>query len=56
MSFPAAASGGVERRVVVVEQADMYSVVLAPLMEEAEKVEKEGKESTGDRKRKCVGG
>ncbi|KAK8400903.1 hypothetical protein O3P69_002579 [Scylla paramamosain] len=50
VSFSAAASGGVERRVVVVEQADMYSAVLAPLMEEAEKVEKEGKAGVGDKK------
>lgn len=50
VSFSGPASGGVERRVVVVEQPDMYSAVLAPLMEEAEKVEKEGKTAVADRK------
>ncbi|XP_050703491.1 regulator of MON1-CCZ1 complex-like isoform X4 [Eriocheir sinensis] len=50
VSFSGQASGGVERRVVVVEQPDMYSAVLAPLMEEAEKVEKEGKGTVADRK------
>ncbi|KAG0710875.1 Regulator of MON1-CCZ1 complex [Chionoecetes opilio] len=50
VSFSASASGGGERRVVVVEQADMYSAVLAPLMEEAERVEKEGKAGGADRK------
>lgn len=50
VSFSGQASGGVERRVVVVEQPDMYSAVLSPLMEEAEKVEKEGKAAVAEGK------
>lgn len=53
VSFSGPASAGMERRVVVVEQPDMYSAVLAPLMEEAEKVEKEGKVAVADRKGEC---
>ncbi|XP_045584536.1 regulator of MON1-CCZ1 complex isoform X2 [Procambarus clarkii] len=39
VSAPAVSSSVPERRGVVIEQADMYSSVLAPLMEEAEKEE-----------------
>ncbi|XP_042216165.1 regulator of MON1-CCZ1 complex-like isoform X1 [Homarus americanus] len=39
VSAPVASNNAPERRGVVIEQADMYSSVLAPLMEEAEKEE-----------------
>lgn len=46
VSSPAPSSSGVgpARRGVVIEQVEMYSSVLAPLMEEAENFESENKE------------
>lgn len=46
VSAPVASSNVPERRGVVIEQADMYSSVLAPLMEEAEKEESRQKDYT----------
>ncbi|KAK3885296.1 hypothetical protein Pcinc_010463 [Petrolisthes cinctipes] len=57
VSSPTPSSSGVgsERRGVVIEQAEMYSSVLAPLMEEAEKYESENQDQadrTGERPNK----